>query len=180
MVDNSKLILDNINIANDLAWKFKRKLGDKIELDDLQQICKMGLIIAANTFNSNLKFAFSTYAYKVIVNQVYQELRKYSKFNKLNLISLDVFLESPNNETATILDTIKSDIDIENDVILNYNVKLLNKYISKLTLQQQQIINLYLNNKTQYEIAQILKISQPQVSRQLKRIIHELRIMFKV
>ena len=70
----NKLIEDNINIAYELTHKYYEMTKGKLTFDELNSICNYGLVKAANTYNQNKGFAFSTYAYKVISNEIFNSL----------------------------------------------------------------------------------------------------------
>ena len=46
-----KLILDNMNIAYKLSWKYYKKFRLLVEFEELNGIANLGLVKAANTFN---------------------------------------------------------------------------------------------------------------------------------
>ena len=68
----NKLIEDNLMFAYSMANKFR---GAPIEYDDLLGIANVGLVKAAQKFDNGSGFSFTTYAGKVISNEIFQFLR---------------------------------------------------------------------------------------------------------
>ena len=67
MNDREKLISDNLGLVHSCANRFKNR---GIEYDDLFQAGCVGLIKAADGFNSELGFQFSTYAVPAILGEI--------------------------------------------------------------------------------------------------------------
>ncbi|MBQ0110740.1 MAG: sigma-70 family RNA polymerase sigma factor [Oscillospiraceae bacterium] len=66
-MDRDTLISDNLLLVHGLCKRFANK---GIEYDDLYQSGCIGLIKAADRFDESLGFAFSTYAYPVILGEI--------------------------------------------------------------------------------------------------------------
>ena len=115
--DTNKLIEDNMNIAYKLAWQYYNKFNKRIEFEELQSISFLGLTKAAKTFNENLTYTFSTYAYKCIINEILLFYRKNKKHYAISISSEiinDIILE----------DTLSSDFNTEGDVLLGLEINL--------------------------------------------------------
>ena len=67
MNDREKRISDNLGLVRSCANRFKNR---GIEYDDLFQAGCVGLIKAADGFNSELGFQFSTYAVPAILGEI--------------------------------------------------------------------------------------------------------------
>ena len=67
MSDRENLIQDNLGLVHSCANRFKNR---GIEYDDLFQAGCVGLIKAADGFNSELGFQFSTYAVPAILGEI--------------------------------------------------------------------------------------------------------------
>ena len=79
---------------------------------------------------------------------------------------------SNGDKEINLLDTIKGD-EIEEDII---NKVMINNILSKMQPRERQVIVLrYFKNKTQSEIAQIIGVSQVQVSRIEKKVLEQMR-----
>lgn len=169
-----KLVIDNLNIAHQLAWQYNASLKGLIELEDLQSICFLGLCKAATTYNPDLGNTFTTYSYKVIQNEVNLELRKLSKYKPT------VSIYTPIGEDLELKDTISSDLDIFENIQNDQNLQLLHDEIKKLNPRYRKIIELKLQGLTQVQIAKKLNVSQPSIARSYYKIINILRKKFDI
>ena len=115
--NDEELILNNTKIAYKIAWDYYNKFQRKIELDELQSLSLLGLTKAAKTYNSNLDFSFSTYAYRCIQNEILLFMRKYrqnsSNISLSTLLSETVELQDTIPLEYDLLDKIKDDLDIQ-------------------------------------------------------------------
>ena len=66
-MDRENLILENLRLVHSCCKRFK---GKGIEYDDLYQAGCVGLIKAADAFDESRGFAFSTYAFPVIMGEI--------------------------------------------------------------------------------------------------------------
>ena len=67
MNDREKLISENLGLVHSCANRFKNR---GVEYDDLFQAGCVGLIKAADGFNNELGFQFSTYAVPAILGEI--------------------------------------------------------------------------------------------------------------
>lgn len=67
MTDSKKLVEENVGLVHSCANRFK---GRGVEYDDLYGAGCVGLVKAAEGYNENLGFAFSTYAVPVILGEI--------------------------------------------------------------------------------------------------------------
>ena len=102
--DEEKLVNDNINLAYKLAWKYYTSYNYKYELEELQSICNIGLVLAAKTFNPELEFNFSTYAYTCMKNEL-GRFMIYEKRHTLDTYSLYENLSEDLLKARDIIDT---------------------------------------------------------------------------
>lgn len=170
--DINQLIEDNINIANKLAWRYYNKFNKKIEFEELQSISFLGLTKAANTFDNKLKFAFSTYAYKCIINEI---LVYYRNNKKHFATSLSIEIADDNIELE---DLVGIDYSAEENIYKNLEIAELYEFISGLNSSEQQVLKHLLDGKKMCEIGKILNCSQPQVSRIYHKALGRLRDKF--
>lgn len=156
------LIEDNLRLANYVANKLYIK-NCGIEFNDISQVCNLGLVKAARTFDENKGFKFSTYAYKVMENEVLNYLRKEKKqgFIRNKTISLDTTISKNNEGTKLTLIDVLGEDDISFELM-----ELLEVIKNVLTDREKYILleNLYYK-KEQDELAKELGLSQAQVSR---------------
>ena len=67
LIEREEFIKENLGLVHSICHRFS---GRGIEYDDLYQAGCIGLIKAADAFDKNLGFAFSTYAVPVIMGEV--------------------------------------------------------------------------------------------------------------
>ena len=170
-----KLILDNMNFAYYIAHKYKQKVSKYLDFEDLVSICIIGLVKSANTFDNAKNLKFSTYAYKVINNQILQECRKFKALRLTSSLDNNIV----ELENVIYADLIADEFDLENEVLKNEEIKLLNKFINELPEKIKLIINLKLSGRTQMEVADEIGISQAQVSRLYNKGLRILRNKFE-
>lgn len=174
-----------INKYKNLVYKLARRLDNgKAQFDDLVQAGFMGLLNACNNFDFTKNNDFISYASKYIVSEMKKENRKSnpykvsdyllklkSKVEKLENLSL----EEISRITSTSVDNILLAKSIDNEV-LEFNEELYPsprlKFIELvLTEEELEIYKLRMINKySQKEISKLLNISQPTVSRLIKRL----------
>lgn len=173
-----ELILENMNLVYKISHKIHSRFKKLIDLDDIIGIASIGLVKAANTFDKDKNCKFSTYAYKVICNQVFMHLRPSLKLECKNIQLLSLSEPMVDGEEIVLLDTITDGFDIEQFIIEKDVVEKLYTFINELDYTLQKIILYKLDNKTQDEIADILGLSQSQISRLLSKAIYQLRLKF--
>jgi RNA polymerase sigma factor for flagellar operon FliA len=75
-----KLILGNLSLVRHILGRMAAKLPPRIDLDNLEAAGTLGLVEAANRFDSERGIAFRTFAYTRIRGAIYDELRRNSPF----------------------------------------------------------------------------------------------------
>lgn len=173
--DVNKLVEDNIKLAYSVAWKYYPMVSTHIEFDDVLSICYEGLINAAKLYDSDMGYAFSTYAYISIRNTLLCRFRHY----QIKYCSNSISLNSTTDEGVLIADTISSDFDLEETVSNKLIIDNLYKYIDELPKDLQLVIRLKLEGATQIQIAKKLNITQPGVSRKYIKALNMLRSKFE-
>lgn len=105
MGKRNELILNNLGLVRKIAYKYAKSSG--YEYDDLFQVGCVGLIRAADRFNTNKNYKFSTFAVSWITGLIKTYLRDHASSinynrdfsNKAKTISLDAAIEGTNNVT---------------------------------------------------------------------------------
>lgn len=167
--DEEKLVLDNMNLAYDLAWKYHQKFYSKFELEELQSIALLGLTKAGKTFDINRGNKFSTYAYQCIRNEFSYYFQKNVKYiNDIHLFTKIV-------EDLDFQSILPSDNNVEKSFLVNY----LYDEIEQLKPNYKTVILKHLEGRTFNEIAELMNISQSQVSQYYAKAINILRNKFK-
>ena len=165
---NSKqqeIVLDNRELVNYLINEYK--LARKYcEFEDITSIGTIGLIKAAITFDSSKDIAFSTYASRCILNEIYYFCMSEKKYAN------DISLYKPIAENREghkfffeeIIEDPKSDfaeqIANESDFIDLFNI-----VINCLNEKQRYVLLYVIGGKLQKDIANKLRITQAGVSK---------------
>ncbi|MBR3523942.1 MAG: sigma-70 family RNA polymerase sigma factor [Bacilli bacterium] len=190
------------NLINSIIYKSFRFYKDK---DDLFQAGYIGLIEAYNNYDSTKDTKFTTYAYPYIYGEMYKLVNydKNIKINKktntlylkitkvMALLSQKLMHEPSTKEvaeyleideelvidaitaSAALLDIDDRQIGYDDEVIENM---ALNSEIERLNPEEYEIINnRYKNDLSQQEVANLMGISQVQVSRKEKKILEKLK-----
>lgn len=172
----NQMIIDNLDIAHKITNDYIKK-GNAFEYEDLRQICYLGLVKAVKTYEERHHAAFSTYAYKVIRNEIYMNLRKWQK--KGNDVSIYTKTSERNGEETYLIDVFTSDTNIEEEVMDKDYKQLLRKAINtKLKGLEKDVLNLKIAGKKEQEIAEKLNISQSYANRLSKSGISKIKDLF--
>lgn len=180
--DAAKIIIEhNIRLVLYLVNnKFKSIEYDK---KDLVSIGNIGLIKAVKTFDKSKKVKFSTYATRCINNEILMFIKKVKKDQKID--SLDkTITHGKEGKELKIKDIISDEINIVKDYEKNINYKIIQEIIKELPERNREIIMLYFgfyNNKTytQKEIADIMSVSQPYISKLIPKIVKKIEIQLQ-
>lgn len=159
---NEELFYKNIKLAYKMAWRYQ---NSGIEIEDLKQISLYALWKAVITFKSNKNIAFSTYSVRVIQNELNYYLRKEKKHLNNKSLSDEI---GENIVLEDIISDEKNEIE-QREMVMDNEKYLENICKSLKTDKQRKIITMYINGSTQQKIAKKLGISQPQVSRIIKK-----------
>lgn len=173
--------------------------------EDLFQVGCIGLINAYKNYNSNINVKFSTYAYSYILGEMKKLVREdrgikvsrnisqlYSRIDKTigylsqklmrtpTLQEIGNFLEIDEYLVVEALNSVNTFIDIDNIQINNhsdeYSNILLKEELNKLSSDELDIITKrYMNDMTQSEVANLLGITQVQVSRKEHKVLEKLK-----
>ena len=169
----SKLIEHNLRLVAHIVKKFETNYSD---IDDLIGIGTVGLIKGIDTYSMDKKVKLTTYAAKCCENEILMFFRN-NKKNSKNISIYDSISYDKEGNEITILDILKTkEPDFLEDIYVKDNIVLLKKYLTILNKREKEIIDYRygLNGKeekTQKEIAKIMKISRSYVSRIEKRAI---------
>lgn len=158
---NEELFNKNINLAYKNVQIYK---NCGIEYEDLMQLCLYGLWKSVLTYKVEKGYAFSSYSYRIIQNEVNYYLRKNRKY------FTDRYFSEPINDEITLEEIIADKHnqieELENNLdSFNYINKIRN---SNLKEKEKQVLELTLKGLKQRQIAEKIGLSQPQVSRIIK------------
>lgn len=173
------LVIKNIN----LVYKVLQKMNLYNKRDEFYDIGIIGLVKASKNFNKNKGYTFSTCACTYIENEIKMYIRKENADRRkanYNTISLNKIISSSEEKTITLEDTLKSDFDLERDIIKKEEMHQLHNAIRKLNeIEYKVIVGSYglfgINKLTQKQMAKIFCTNQTQISRIRKRAICKLK-----
>lgn len=175
----SSLIEHNLRLVVYIAKKFD---NTGIGVEDLISIGTIGLIKAINTFNPLKNIKLATYASRCIENEILMYLRHNNK------IKFEVSIDEPLNVDWDGNELLLSDILGTDENVISKNledevdIRLLRMALDKLNAREREIIELRFgintidgNERTQKEVADMLRISQSYISRLEKKIMKRLK-----
>ena len=172
-----KLIRHNLRLVAHIVKKYYALPGDQ---DDLISIGTIGLMKAVDTFDSDRRARFSTYASRCIENEILMYLRKSS--NRRQEASIDEPLNTDGDGNELLLmDVLTSDqAQVGEELERNAERSALLAAVQALNPRERQIMELRFGLRdgvehTQKEVADSIGISQSYISRLEKRIIKRLR-----
>ena len=155
------MILANCGIV----FQTMQGLSIPVEDEDMFQTGIIGLLKAINTFDSSKGYKFSTYAFRVVRNELLLTFRKSKKSVRV-AFSLDDNADLENGESVPYAEMIADGKDYEKDTV---NSVLTQQIFERLSPKEKRIFTMFfVENKTQCEIAKEMKLSQPYVSRIIK------------
>lgn len=154
----TRLIKENKGIIYKICNSY---CADKDDREDLAQEIVYNLWKSFDSFNTNFKF--STWMYRIALNVAISFYRQEKKLKNHDSISenLIVFEENPEDKN-----------EVEN------NLSLLQEFINELKEIDKAIILLYLDDKSQKEMAEITGFTETNVATKINRIKEKLRIKF--
>ena len=161
--------------------------------DELLSISYVAFIKAFNKYDINKGIKFSTFLYRIVTNEILQSY-KYSKDGviKYGQRGIEISFNTPvkkdkDGKEITILETLSEENNSYDDsygnpedyyIKSNDKKKLFEIINNELNDKEKKVIELRLQEKTQYEIADILGLSQSYISRYLKSIMKKINKYF--
>ena len=176
-----KLAEHNIRLVlYEVTGRFKTVEYDKKELVDIGTV---GLMQAIKTFDLSKKVEFSTYAIRCIDNEILMFLRKLKKYESIDSLDRIINVDKEGNEFK-VEDIISDNTNIEEQYVDNETYRIIRQIVENLSGRDKEIIMLYYgfyNDRVynQSEIANKFNISQPQISKLIKRIVSQLKEQLK-
>lgn len=165
-----------------------RFLTSGISLDELQSVAFLGYAKAIDRFDKDRGVKFSTYAINVMNNEILFFLRNEKK-HIVNGVSMNYALSKDEfGKDLLIEDTLEPQYDgeksLEEQVVLGQYADVLHAIINDLPEKERYILTYRFGLdrgiiKTQREIAEIIEMSQANVSKIEKNIIDKIRKIMK-
>lgn len=168
-----KIILYNIKLVLYITSIMYSQYFDQGIKNDLHSIGMIALINAVYNFDISKNNEFSTYATHCIKNEINKYVNK-KRFSCYNTANLDSTIKNPKTDSETpIIDTVKADLDIEEDYLRKELFETILDIIESLPEKRKNIFKSYYGIKCkqlkQHEIAKIYGVSINAISLSLKR-----------
>lgn len=182
LIARNKLIEHNLRLVVFLAKKYE---NTKVDLEDLVSIGSIGLIKGVNTFSRDKNIKLATYCSRCIDNEILMHLRKNKKTKADVSFEESLSFDADGNELhledilGTEPDIVTKPLDMEIDK------KILKEELEKLDERDRKIMILRyglngVEELTQKDVAEKLKISQSYISRIEKKVIKRLKNVIKI
>jgi RNA polymerase sigma factor, sigma-70 family len=168
MHDDELRFISDINTKKEIAWKKLYRnyypalcnyaaqiTRNEINVEDIVQESLISLWDSSVSF-TNLK-TLTSWLYKAVYTRSLNNLRDQTRANKLHLSFWDTMQETQMEEEAV-------DMAIEEELLHKFR-----SILTRLSPQQQKIMQLSIERKKVKEIAQILNVSENAVKMQKKR-----------
>lgn len=181
------LAKENMPLVQYVVKKFK---NIPIEHDELVSVGLVGFTKAIKKFNPQKKtksgknIKFSTFAYRCIENEIFYFIRT-DKKAKEQTVSLNTTLSTDKNGNELELDSVLStenngDLSLEETVLNSEVIEIMKKVINEnLTAKEKLIIThrfgIGASIKTQNELAQMVNMSQANISKLEKNILDKIK-----
>lgn len=155
-MNKEDILYDLIKENENLVYKIASRYNNYYNIEDLYQVGVIGIIKASENFNDSINTKFSSYAYKYILGEIIEYIRKdrnivisdeifnlYKKyirvrdllFNKLEreplLSEICNFMEIDESYLTKIIETVAFTKSIENDTdyYMDYREDIINKIL---------------------------------------------------
>lgn len=166
--EQRKLVEDNMNLVFYVIHRYNLSLNE-------QDLGFIGLCKAANTFDASKGLKFSTYAVRVIINEILYGLRSEKKYQD-NTIPINTKVYPTEDASITIEDTVEDPLSIDGIMTLSELNKNVLEFISNLSEEDKIVyLGVIFYNKTQKEISRKLNLSQACISRRLNKLRKEFK-----
>ncbi len=161
--ERERLVTDNMQLAHYIANCYRSM---PVEFEDIRSAAYLGLVKAAGTFDAGKGIKFSTFAVRVIVNEI---LMQYRKQKRCRFVTIS--LEAPvlPEEDISLMDMIP---DKRNPYEMVETMADIQAGIKSLSERERQVLRIKAADPdtSQTEIGEMMGVSQSAASRYLKRV----------
>lgn len=178
--DNMQLLK---NISKSIFLRFNEPLTEA-DYDDFYSIANMILWQCYNSYSPDKGASFNTFLCTCLKKRFKTEIRdRHREKRVINQFTTSLDVTNDGEEECSVQDFIVSDFDTFEEVVKNNNEQFQDKiqqYISKLSNQQVNILNLLIDGYMPKEIRQILEISSTEYAENIKiiRSFENVKILF--
>ena len=171
-------------ISKSIFMRFNEPLTEA-DYDDFYSIANMTLWQACQTYDSNMGISFEIFLRTCLKKKFTTEIRdRHRKKRVINQFTSSLDATNDNEEESSLLDFIPSDFDTFEEVLERQDEEQYTdktqEYISKLSNQQVNILNLLIDGYKPIEIREILGISTKEYTDnlQIMRAYENVKILF--
>ena len=171
-------------ISKSIFLRFNESLTEA-DYDDFYSIANMTLWQAYQTYNSNMGISFEIFLRTCLKKKFATEIRdRHREKRVINQFASSLDATNDNEEECSLLDFIPSDFDTFEEVLERQDKEQYTdkaqEYISKLSNQQVNILNLLMDGYKPIEIREILGISTKEYTDnlQIMRAYENVKILF--
>ena len=171
-MDKNKLIEENLNLIPYIYNHFVTK-DDLVKRwrEDILQEGYLGLVRAANAYNPDSSFSFTTLSHISVKRAMWSFIRILHNQN-VNL-SLDKEIRDDNHGIITVGELIEDTSDIESEFIdketSTYNEQLFNQVLLLCPPKRKEIIELYYHGYKTKQIIDLLQVSKSYIADVVKQ-----------
>ena len=175
---------DDMRLLKKLSKSIFLRLNEPLTEADFYSIANMTLWQCYNSYSTDKGASFNTFLCDCLKKRFKTEIRdRHREKRVINQFTTSLDVTNDNEEECSLLDLIASDFDTFEEVIKNNNEQFQDKvqqYISKLSNQQVNILNLLIDGYEPKDIRQILEISSTEYAENMKimRSFENVKILF--
>ena len=162
----NKEVFDNIFMQEERQIKDIIKTFHHMEYEDLYQVACIGLLKAIKSYDTSKNIKFNSYMYNVVKNEILMSLRNNNTMKNSNME--EVSTEAQTTDDLTVMDTLKSDVHIEDEYLIKEEYRelyeLIDKYYSKNEMKRNVMYAL-LREEKQIDVAEKYGISRAYVNK---------------
>ena len=162
----NKEVFDNIFMQEERQIKDIIRTFHHMEYEDLYQVACIGLLKAIKSYDTSKNIKFNSYMYNVVKNEILMTLRNNNTMKNSNMEEIST--EAQTTDDLTVMDTLKSDINIEDEYLVKEEYRelyeLIDKYYSKNEMKRNVMYAL-LREEKQMDVAEKYGISRAYVNK---------------
>ena len=162
----NKEAFDDIFMQEERQIKDIIKTFHHMEYEDLYQVACIGLLKAIKSYDTSKNIKFNSYMYNVVKNEILMSLRNNNTMKNSNME--EVSTEAQTTDDLTVMDTLKSDVNIEDEYLIKEEYRelyeLIDKYYSKNEMKRNVMYAL-LREEKQIDVAEKYGISRAYVNK---------------
>ena len=162
----NKEVFDDIFMQEERQIKDIIKTFHHMEYEDLYQVACIGLLKAIKSYDTSKNIKFNSYMYNVVKNEILMSLRNNNTMKNSNME--EVSTEAQTTDDLTVMDTLKSDVNIEDEYLVKEEYRelyeLIDKYYSKNEMKRNVMYAL-LREEKQIDVAEKYGISRAYVNK---------------